>query len=232
MKIAICDDEEYYLNRIYQYMCEEPDCSSECFNASSALLKKYEAGERYDILFLDIQMEPMNGIELAKEIRHFDANVIIVFMTSYLEYAPAGYEVNAFRYLLKPISYDDISHVMSDIREKNRALQKVIFKAPQCELILNIDDILFFETDDKETTIHYSTDTFVIRKGLNELLSELPQLLFFRIHRKYVVNLSRVREYDEKHLTLDSGQTLPISRRKSSEFRKELKNYIEKGLYE
>ncbi len=230
MKIAICDDEKVFVKRIYEYLWQQPDCSVECFLSPSALLEKYDAGERYDVLFLDVLMKPVNGISLAKKIRNYDSHVVIVFLTSYIEYAPAGYEVNAFRYLLKPISLNDIIGVMKDIRYELQKYHKIVLKTPQCELILNTEDILYFETNDKDTTVYYEKDSFVIRKGLNELAAQLPSVLFFRNHRKYIVNLAHVREFDEKQLTLDCGQTLPISRRKSREFRDALETYIERGL--
>ena len=223
MKIAICDDEKNFVKKIYEYLRQQPDCTVECFLSPSALLKKYEAGEQYDVLFLD-------GMSLAKRIRKYDSRAIIVFLTAYVEYAPAGYEVNAFRYLLKPISVNDLLLVMKDIRYQLTNSFKVLLKTPQCELIVHTDDILYLEANNKDSTVFYETDSVTLRKGLNELSSLFPPTLFFRIHRKYVVNLSRVRELDEDHVTLDCGKTLPVSRRKSREFRDALQTYIEGGL--
>jgi len=230
MKIAICDDEKNFVKKIYEYLRQQPDCTVECFLSPSALLKKYEAGEQYDVLFLDVLMKPINGMSLAKKIRNYDSRAIIVFLTAYVEYAPAGYEVNAFRYLLKPISLNDLLQVMKDIRYQLTNSFKVLLKTPQCELIVHTDDILYLEANNKDSTVFYETDSVTLRKGLNELSSLFPPTLFFRIHRKYVVNLSRVRELDEEHVTLDCGKTLPVSRRKSREFRDALQTYIEGGL--
>lgn len=231
MKIAICDDEKIFVKKIYDYLWQQPDCSVECFLSPTALLEQYEAGERFDVLFLDVLMKPLNGISLAKKIRSYDSDAIIVFLTAYMEYAPAGYEVNAFRYLLKPISPKDIFQIMKDIRGELGNMRKIIFKTAQCELILPTKDILYLEANDKETTVHCECDSFEIRKGLNELTAQLPAFFFFRVHRKYIVNLSHIREFDERLLTLDNGQTLPISRRNSRSFRDALETYIEGGLY-
>ena len=231
MKIAICDDEKTFVKKLYRYLWDQPDCSVECFTSSSILLEKYEAGERYDVLFLDVLMKPVNGISLAKKIRNYDPHSIIVFLTAYIEYAPAGYEVNAFRYLLKPVSQNDIFQVMKDIRHALTISHKLLFKTPQCEFIVHTDDILYLETNDKETTIYCVKDSIILRKGLNELESQLPSSLFFRIHRKYIINLSHVREFSENLVTLDGDHTLPGSRRKSRDFRTALETYIEGGLH-
>ena len=227
MKIAICDDEDLFVRKIYQYLWQQPGCTVECFLAPAALLEKYDAGERYDVLFLDILMPDINGIDLAKKIRAFDPNAILVFLTSCLEYAPSGYEVKAFRYLLKPVADTDVARVMEDIRSQMTDFHKFLLETPEGSFLLHTHELQYLEADNKDSILHYQEDTITLRKGLNDLEEMLPTSLFFRIHRKFLVNLSHVREYDAMHLTLDCGQTLPISRRKSREFRLALKNYIE-----
>lgn len=226
MKIAICDDEPVFLKRIYGYLWQQPDCIVECFSSSDALLDNYKSGGRYDVLFLDIVMPPVNGIDLAKSIRQYDRSVILVFFTAYLEYAPAGYEVNAFRYLLKPVTEENILGVIRDIRARleNATLS---IKTPECNLLLHIQDLQHLEADNKNTILHYKGDVIILRKGLSELESLLPASFFFRIHRKYIINLAYVREFDEAHVTLDSGRTFPVSRRNVKEFRLAIKAYIE-----
>lgn len=231
MKIAICDDEKIFLNKLYEYLWQEQDCTVECFTDPAILLRQYEEGERFDVIFLDIKMKRLNGISLARRIRSFDTHVIIVFLTAYLEYAPAGYKVSAFRYLLKPISSKDITLVMKDIRRELKYSHKLMLKTPQCEMVLHSEDIVYLKADDKEITLYYSNDSLELHKSLNEFAALLPSELFFRIHRKYIVNLGHVREFDEKQLTLDCGITLPISRRNYREFRKALNLYIEGGLH-
>lgn len=152
-----------------------------------------------------------------------------MFLTSYLEYAPSGYEVKAFRYLLKPVADEDIARVMEDIRSQMTDSHKFLLETPEGSFLLHTRELQYLEADNKDSILHYQDDTITLRKGLNELEEILLPSLFFRIHRKFLVNLSHVREYDALHLTLDCGQTLPISRRKGREFRLALKNYIEGG---
>ena len=75
MKIAVCDDEKIFIDKIYKYLWEQHDCSVECFESPLELLEKYRAGGRYDVLFLDIIMEPVNGIELSRKIRHLSCSL-------------------------------------------------------------------------------------------------------------------------------------------------------------
>ncbi len=232
MRIAICDDEEVFVRKIYQFLWQQHDCVVDCFLSPVELLEKIAAGERYDVFFLDILIAPINGMELARKIRERDKYAILIFITSYLDYAPEGYRVNAFRYLLKPVVENDLHLIMNEIRKKlNDSAQTLLLSTPECNLLLHIPEILYLETADKETVLFCLDDVITLRKSLNELQSLLPETFFFRVHRKFLVNLSHVREYDRQRLTLDSGQTLPVSRRKSREFELSLKAYIEGDIY-
>lgn len=230
MKIAVCDDEIVLVKQIYQYLWGQPDCSVECFYSPKELLAKYEAGERYDVLFLDVLMKPVNGIALAKKIRSRDRNAILIFLTAYLEYAPEGYEVNAFRYLLKPVSEKDISTVMMEVRRELETAHTLRVRTSGCELLLHTRDLRYLEADNKDTVLYYMDDVITLRKGLNELEAQLSPFFFFRVHRKFLVNLTHVREFDEGRLTLDCGKTIPISRRRNRDFRLALGAYIDGGL--
>lgn len=230
MKIAVCDDEKVFIEKIYRCLWEQNDCSVECFDSPLTVLQKYREGERYDVLLLDILMEPLNGIELAKKIREYDKKIIIVFLTVTLEYAPAGYEVNAFRYLLKPVAEEKIVSTIKEIREKIRASYTIQVRTPECSMIVHAEELHYVEADNKESILYYMDDAITVRRSLSEMEELLPTRLFFRVHRKYVVNLSRVREFDDRKLTLDCGITLPLSRRRSAEFCMMINKYIEGDL--
>ena len=230
MKIAICDDEPVFLKKIYDYLWQQPDCSVECFSSPLSLLEKYTAGERYDVLFLDILMSPLNGIELAKKIRESDRSAILVFFTVCLDYAPSGYEVGAFRFLLKPVTKEALFRVMKDIYAKLEDSHTILIKTPECELLLHPHDLQYLKADNKNTHVYHKDGVITLHKGFHELESLLPPSFFFRIHRKYIVNLEYVREFDEAHVTLSCGATIPVSRRRGKDFRLAVATYIERGL--
>lgn len=226
MRIAVCDDEEIFIQRISRYLWQQTDCTVDGFSSPQAFLEAYEAGIRFDVVFLDIIMEPMDGILVGRSIRNYDKDVILIYLTSSREHALLGYEVKAFRYLLKPVTEEDISRVMGEIRHEFRTEEKILVRTPEGNLFLRTKDIWYLEISDKETAIYCEGDTVLLRKGLKELEMQLPKGDFFRIHRKYVVNLACVREFDDRRVTLDCGKTLPVSRRKSREFRSVFEVYI------
>lgn len=227
MKIAICEDEEVMAQKLRSMLKEQPDTDTEYFQDPLELLQKYESGGRYQILFCDAVMEPMDGITLCRKIRKYDSSVYIVFVTNYIEYAPAGYEIGLFRYLLKPVTKEAVERVLWEIKADLASSARILVKTPECSLFLRWQDILYLEVSDKETRIYYGHDMIRVTKSLGELEEQLRPYAFFRVHRKYLVNLERVREFDQYHLTLDNGKTLPISRRKAYAFKRQLYRFLE-----
>lgn len=227
MRIAICEDEEVMAQKLWRMFKDEPETEAEYFQNPLELLQEYENGGRYHILFSDAVMEPMDGIALCREIRKYDSSVYIVFVTNYIDYAPAGYEIGLFRYLLKPITKEAVEKVIQEIKADLASSARILVKTPECSLCLRWQDILYLEVSDKETCIYYEHDMIRVTKSLGELEEQLSPYTFFRVHRKYLVNLERVREFDQYHLTLDNGKTLPISRRKAYAFKKQLYRFLE-----
>lgn len=121
LSIAICDDNMQHSNIIENYMYELDDSNVECdtFQSGEELVYAYKNNnERYDVIFLDMEMKKLNGIETANIIREFDEYVIIVFITSYKEYMQESFQCAPFRFLVKPVAYDELKTVFSDIRKK------------------------------------------------------------------------------------------------------------------
>lgn len=154
----------------------------------------------------------------------------MIFLTAYLEYAPEGYEVNAFRYLLKPVTEEAVLEVMGEVRRELESGHTLWVRTAECELLLHTRELQYLEADDKDAILHYMEDKIRLRRGLKELEEQLSPFLFFRVHRKYLVNLAHVREFDEERLTLDCGVSIPISRRRSRAFRGALGAYIDGGM--
>lgn len=230
MKIAICDDEACFVQDIYQQLWHQLDCHIDTFLAPDELLLKCKAGVSYDVVFCDIIMEPFNGIETGRRLRELLPDVYLVYLTSNLEYAPLGYEVDAFRYLLKPVEKETLLSVLDEIQQKRLQQHNLILKTSEGSVILNPEQILYIEAEDKDTHVFCIQDTLFLHKSLNEFESMFQDQPFFRIHRKYLVNLSHVREFDETKLSMDHGKTLSISRRKYKDFQKALEAYIKGGF--
>lgn len=226
MKIAICEDEKIMADKIWNFFFDMKDIDAKCYPDSESLLEDYKNGERYDIIFCDIVMKSMNGIELCRAIRKLDETVYFCIITNYVEYAPSGYEAGVFRYLLKPVEKEDILKVLNDMQSIASSSSKIIIKTFHESVIFKSDSLIYIEVKDKYSYVHYWTeddprreDTIITANSLQHLEETLAGKNFCRIHRKYGVNLEHVVSYNSLSVQMDCGITLPISYRKSGAFK-------------
>ena len=226
MRIAICEDEEIMAKEIWKFFFDIQDIEAKYFLDPHSFLRAYRDGEHFDIILCDAVMEPMDGITLCKNIRDIDPDVYIVFITNYIDYAPKGYEIGLFRYLLKPVTKEDILKVVGEIRQDAAKTSHIIAKTPTGSAIISFADIYYIEIRDKESHIYYDDAVAVADCSLSELEKQLNTNMFFRIHRKYLVNLEHVKEFNRHELMIDNGTMLPISYRKSKEFRSALYQFL------
>ena len=118
MRIAICDDNNDYINTIENYIerLKTPATEWDPYERGENLVFAYtDNNERYDVIFLDMEMKELNGIETANKIRNIDEHVIIVFITSYTEYMKDSFKCSPFRFLVKPVDFNEFQEVFYDI---------------------------------------------------------------------------------------------------------------------
>ena len=217
-KIAVCDDnpaDADYVADIIRRWAQACAVLMEIerFPSAEAFWFQYEENRCYDILFLDIEMEPegMNGIELAAKLRENDSSIQLVFVTGYMEYIADGYDVEALHYLLKPVTEEKLGSVLA------RALARV--KAREKELFLQTTDgsvrvlnseIRYLEVQRNYVTIH-AAEEYTVKRTLGDLEKELDES-FFRTGRSFIVNLRFVRKITKTQVFLKDGAQVPLSR--------------------
>jgi len=226
MNIIICDDDILFLERFRERL--------ESFLTERQILYKIDmlsSGEellehdilKTDLIFLDIEMGEINGLETARVLRKKYPDFVLVFLTGFLEYARDGYEVKALRYILKDqldvTFYETMDAV---ITEMGLYVLPYTFDFVNGQMTIYADDILYLESD-MHTVKFYLTQNRKVRElygTLNSIQELLPQSDFVRIHQSYLVNLKYVTYMDSATAKLIDGVKLPISRRKSPEARK------------
>lgn len=217
MKIAICDDiqEEKLLlkNRVETYM-KENDYEAEIvdFNSGEDLMKSFKPGA-YDIIFLDIFMGGMNGMETAKAIRAIDEACFIIFASSSEAYAIDSFDVSAIYYLLKPIAYEKLETAFSKcMRYFKDKQKKLVIESERKELVFYYQSICYIEVYNHKATIvttEGETSLYIPISKLSDQLNELP---FIRCHRSYIVNLRQVEAVQNDEFRLKDGEFVPIGR--------------------
>lgn len=228
MQIAICEDESNMLLEL-ENLIKDNERSIDTYTSATKLLEQYEKGKRYDVVFTDIIMDDMNGMILCDKLREYDKEVFLVIITNYIEYAPKGYEKGVFRYLLKPVTKDDVEQVFEKIQEVIKKNQKIVIDSFQGKKVISRSDILYVEINGRYLDIHCENESCTLMKSLKEFEEEWNDGRFFRVHRNYLVNMERVLEFSTTELCLDNGKKLQISRRQSVLFKETLMNYLLKS---
>lgn len=233
MRIAVCDDEKYFrysitekINEIYK---DDIDMVIRTFEDGLDFLKNYyENTEAYDMIFLDIEMKKINGIDTAKEIRKINKDVAIIFLTSHDEFAKDGYEVNAFRYLSKPMQEEKLIEAIESIKKKSDSVKKILLSSKGEEILIKVNEIIYIEAQNKDIYIHTVNDIYNEKNNLGYYEGMLKDYGFFRVHRSYLVNFDFVKSYTSKEILLDNGEKVYLSRLKYKSFKEHLYEYIKR----
>lgn len=223
IKAAICDDEKVFGEKLKDLVGEYLKKRGEEFQIDSyssgiELTALEDKVRQYDIVFLDINMEEQDGIETAKKIRSFSDDIYIVFVTAFINYTLKGYEVGAFRYLMKnvPNFNDSLEECMDSFFKKmNISLDEKNYWFIEGELSFYVKNLVYVESH-----LH-NLDFYIKGKGiqiyhlqstLNRIEQELNNEMFVRIHQSYLVNLAYVDTIDKDHIVLRDKIKLPVSR--------------------
>ncbi|SCZ81633.1 LytR/AlgR family response regulator transcription factor [Pseudobutyrivibrio xylanivorans] len=176
---------------------------------------------QFDIILLDIQMRHMDGMAAAEKIRQIDPDVIIIFITSTVQYAVQGYAVDALGYVLKPVPYTQFEQLFVKATQRVQAKQKHVYIKVSVEdkqLKLDCESINYIESQRNNVILHCNDQDYVTAGPLKRFEEMLSDHGFSKCHNAYVVNLSSVEAVQKEEVLLTSGETLPISRAKKKEF--------------
>ncbi len=219
LRIAICDDDERCLNDI-NFMLERWAASAsfqletDCFDNGDSLIKTSNT-IRYDIIFLDIIMPLLNGMDTARELRDRDKTVKIVFLTSSLEFALQSYSVKATDYCIKPVSYEKLKEVMDYCAAFfHQEPENLILKTMGGYQKIYLHDIEYIEAQNKRVLFYLkSGKTVEVIQPLYTFEARLSDSKgFFKCHRSYLVYLPNVDYFNSTEIKTKSGRMIPIAR--------------------
>ena len=172
---------------------------------------------RWSIIFLDIYMPQLNGIEAARRLRKVDSQCEIVFVTTSRDHGMEGYELRALDYLTKPYSQQDVNGAMDwFIKKHTEKLRELTVRTIEGIEELKFKDISFIESCGHICNIHLPDRIVSVRRSIDELSTELDET-FFRCHKSFLLNLEHVSEVLGKSFLTDNSESVPISASKLSE---------------
>ncbi len=217
LRIALCDDEgnakDFLRIQLEKIMNEDTEQIVYEFSSGEVLTHWLEShpGE-IDLLFLDVEMKKLSGIDAARQIRAFNTNLMIVFVTGYPDFVFDGYRVQALDYLVKPASLERLTEVMERVRKNMAAVAEAFFSFRNTEGLyrLSRSEIQFLYSEGRKVILTARDLSFPFYGKLNQI-EETLGAPFVRIHQRYLVNSSFVEKICPEYVTI-GDRNLPISR--------------------
>lgn len=239
INVALCDDEKGqldYLESMVQKLKKKykgtMDIYIRRFYSAEEFLFKYEDKGDFHIIFLDVEMKEINGVELARMIRRVNPYVQIVFITGYSEFMAEGYEVEALNYLLKPVKEDKFFDVFIKAVDKLKSQQEhgedyVLFNGEDGITKIKLNSIMYLEAIGHQCKVFCEEHIYFVKESLGEIKDKLSKqsVNFILCHRSYMVNLKYMDSIRKTEVILDSGDKVPLSRRKYKEINEKFISY-------
>lgn len=215
MKIAVCDDVSADRQIISEYLLRYSqenllDIQIAEFDGGEELLLAFSASP-FKIIFIDIYLDGISGVETAYKIREVDKGCSIIFTTSSVDYRADGFEVGAIHYLVKPVTYLDATAAMERCKGHFSSEEKYFSITSARQVIrIKMKNVLYAEVFGKEVLIHTADGPFKTYKSLSEIADLLQGGHFLQCHRCYLVNMQHISGILKEGFQLSNGKTIPI----------------------
>lgn len=238
LSVVVCDDEPYFLDRLSKKIAaylekREITFWLASFCSGKALFQEYE-GKLFDIAFLDINMDTMDGIETANRLRQINKKICIIFVTSYMDYVLEGYKVGALRYLVKDSLENSFEECMSAVLQRFHIdTQEICLEFIEKKEYLHAEDICMVESRGHKLIFLSAHDQSELGT-MNRKLADMEELLgkygFLRVHQSYLVNMKYIVKISSYSLQLQQNITLHVPKNRYQYVKREYANYLGDSL--
>lgn len=230
MKIAVCDDnikfQEEIKNLLYQYFGRLSVEIQLFSNGSDFLTAVQSIKIPFDLVFMDIEMPGIDGLETSRQLRKKNRDLFLIFLSSHAELAFDGYEVDAFRFLTKPVNQEKLLKALSDWEKLRLSEERISLNLGDHNQVLSWRDIQYIQSENVYVNVVTAQQRILVRMKMNELEKRMPKSMFFRPHRSFLVNLQHIHSFDSKKIRMVDGLEVPLSRRNAAEFRNHMMNFL------
>ena len=198
------------------------------FNASMDFIRSVD---NHDIVFMDIRMDKLDGLEVARLMRKINTDTVLVFVTAMAQLAIKGYEVDALDFIVKPADQGSINYVMTKALARMENISSSLFALKTSEGIVSLssNDITYVEVFGHNLSYHTTKGTYEVRGRLSDVIEKLDPKRFILCNRSFVVNLRYVSSASSEHLMVD-GKKIYISKSHSKDIMKLFSNYLGENL--
>ena len=224
LRVAVVDDEasaRCALKKLLDGLAHRCGCTIECLEYPSGAVLVANPPNDIDILFIDIEMPLINGVDAAMELRKSNDNLAIVFTTAYEEYALQSYSVQAKRYLVKPLSATNFEREIVPLIQEIVSVRNELVRVKSFDglRVIKLRSIVYLETTPKKTVrFRKVTGTLEARGSLSDWEHCLVPKGFSRCHSGYLLNLFYVRRIEQTEVLLATGERVPLSKHRRKEF--------------
>lgn len=232
--IILCDDDPVFLKLLHgeierAFLRLNMMAEIAAFHSPADITPEHAA--KCDMAFLDIdfESEDQNGIDIARTFRRFNNRALIFFVTNYIDYAPAGYEVQAFRYILKRDLGQVLERYILQAMETMAQNQEYLLLRDKEQTVeLPLEDISYLEVLDHYVSIHAGSADYTLNATLSSMETDMEVHGFLRIHKSYLVNMAYIRKFRSRECLLIDGTILAVSEKNYSQ--RKQKYLLWKGL--
>ncbi len=223
MKILICDDEQQYIDKLKIHIEEFMQCRGVNYEIHTANNPNaiVDNNEIYQLAFLDIQMEQLDGISLAKVLKERNSKIVIFFVTSFNDYQDEAMDLRVFRFFEKPFNadrlYSGLGKAMEYIDESY--VDFYIYAKNEQKQIL-MDEVIYVERSNRQVTLVTAQGNYTTRESFDEWWEILQNSFFYKVHKSFIVNLHYVTSYKYSELIVQNNIRIPIASHRQADFHK------------
>ncbi len=222
IRFAVVDDQITYIEQIEQliakYLPAQQEYHIDTFTNSEVFLQAV-ATNSYDIIYMDIEMPTVSGIQCATVIKQQCPSSIVIFVTSHTSYVADVFRLGAFQFLHKPINQQDFAiDLARAVTQHNSNHTSITVKTHNGICVVKYIDIVYIEVLHKQITIHTTSGSVTSRASLRQYIEILPTANFVMVHKSYLVNMNHISRIDATQLLLTGGEVVPLSRNYKQRF--------------
>lgn len=246
IKIALCDDQEQYIDMLMKHVERygnevDTEFNITVYNSGRKLIDDIKTDSKmYDIVFLDVEMPEINGLKIAEAIRQMSEDIVLCFVTGHEQYAREAYQVEALGYIVKPVAYNELKKllrravIMVKYEHDNRKSGKNYIEVPVSgdKRIVDVRTIKYIEKNRNQCILHFSDSELKCYESLKKMYNRLDNELFVYVHQGYIVNFDEIKEVKENVICFGRNVEVPVSRRRYKEVRDRHLNRIKQLLEE
>ncbi|MEG0275615.1 MAG: LytTR family DNA-binding domain-containing protein [Coprobacillus sp.] len=244
LNILVCDDDKSVSEEIHSlvnrfFMRKNLEYNIDVVD-SGEIAKKNLDTTSYDILFLDIEMGQVTGLEVAKKARTLNVKSFIVFVSHYNEYQKYVFSIHTFDYIMKPFKAEDILKVLEDIyshmeESESKQVNKELFKIKDGIVQLDVDKIIYFEYKERKVRIVTEDKVYITNVKISDMFHKMEKYFFFMPHKAYVINMNQIQKFhfQEGIITMTNKDKVPLSQLKAKDFKEKyfaLTSLVRKNL--